>query len=458
MIDETVELIDLGYDPRPWQLEAHRALQRFSVLVVHRRGGKTVFGIATLIDAALRTQKANARYAYVAPYRIQAKAIAWSYLKQYATRIPGAVVNESELWVMLPNGSQIRLYGADNADALRGLYLDGVVMDEVADMRPTVWGEVVRPMLADRQGWALFIGTPKGVNLFSELYYAAVQDPSWCARLLTIDDTQAIAASEIAAMRTGPTAMGEAQFRQEFLCDFASGAVNALLSADLVDAACRRHLTPDQYQHAPVILGVDVARYGDDRTCIFRRQGLASFQPIVMRNADTMQIASAVIAQKLAHGADAIFVDGSGGYGAGVIDQLRRLNHTCTEVQFGGKADDNRYLNKRAEMWFALADWVKAGGALANLPEIRLDLCAPTYTYADASNRFKLESKDDMKARGLPSPDVGDAAALTFAYPVAPRGAVRVTIARGIDDNPYDAQPRERRATIARGGDDNPYG
>lgn len=435
-------VIDLGYRPRPWQAKMHRSLKRFSVLVVHRRGGKTVAAILALLDAALRCSKPDGRYGYIAPYREQAKAIAWSYLKRYASKIPGTKVNESELWIELPNGARIRLFGADNADALRGLYFDGVVLDEVADMRPDVWGEIIRPALADRLGWALFIGTPKGVNLFSELYYAAMNDTDWYAGLFTYLDTGAIAAAEIEQMRTGPTAMAENHFRQEFLCDFSSGSANALISTVLVEEACRRHLRTDQYGYAPVILGVDVARYGDDRSVICRRQGMASFAPVVMRGCDSNQVAAAVAIQITEHHADAVFIDGSGGYGSGVIDRLRSLGYQgqmSMDVQFGGKPDDPRFLNKRAEMWFRLADWIKQGAALPNDPALKLDLCAQVYSLDNAANKFALESKDDMKARGLPSPDMGDAWALTFAYPVAPKGTGARLATRAISDyNPLD--------------------
>jgi phage terminase large subunit len=139
----------------------HHRRQRWAVLLAHRRAGKTVATINDKIRRALESRLPHGQYAYVAPFLAQAKEVAWEYLKRFA----GSSVrlkNESELWVELVNGARIRIHGADNPDRLRGPYLDGVVLDEYADMRPSVWGEVIRPMLADRQGWATFIGTPKG--------------------------------------------------------------------------------------------------------------------------------------------------------------------------------------------------------------------------------------------------------------------------------------------------------
>jgi hypothetical protein len=411
-------LVDLEYKPRAWQRTVHNSLKRFSVLVAHRRSGKTVLAIMTLVHAALKTTKNSARFAYVAPFRGQAKDVAWKYLKSYVLKIPGTSVNESELWVELPNGSQVKLYGADNPDALRGIYLDGVVMDEVADMRPDVWGEIIRPALSDRLGWALFIGTPKGMNLFSEVYYNAQSNEEWYAGLFTCYDTDALPPTEIEALKAS---MSEDQFAQELLCSFEAGNSSTLLSMSVIEEACKRELREDQYSFASKILGVDVARQGDDSTCIFRRQGLAAFEPQVFKGMESMAVAAQVAKQCDDWQPDAVFIDGSGGYGAGVIDRLRQLGYICTEVQFGGRATDDRFVNKRTEMWLEMAAWVKAGGALPNRSTLKLDLSAPTYHHKNAAGKMALESKDAIKARGLPSPDEGDALALTFAYPVAPK-------------------------------------
>ena len=129
----------------------HSRKQRWAVIVAHRRAGKTVACINDLIVRASTENKPNGRYAYVAPYYAQAKSIAWDYLMRYSEPLRKAH-NQSELWVELINGSRIRLFGADNPDALRGLYMDGCVLDEYADMRPRVFGEIIRPLLADRKG------------------------------------------------------------------------------------------------------------------------------------------------------------------------------------------------------------------------------------------------------------------------------------------------------------------
>ena len=435
----TAPVIDLGFRPRRWQSESLKRRKRWNVEVVHRRAGKTVKAVMRIIDAALRCDRPDPRYGYVAPLLKQAKAIAWDYLKKFTSPIPGVSTNESELWVELPNKARIRIYGADNPDSLRGLYFDGVVLDEVADMKPEVWTSIILPALLDRVGWADFIGTPKGINLFSELYFKALKDPEWHAALHTVYDTDALSTDEIELARE---AMSDSEFRREFLCDFTAGASNALLSVDEVNEACGRHLREDQYSFAPVIIGVDVARQGDDRSVIFRRHGLASFTPIVLKVPDSMAVAARVAQEIVTHDPDAVFVDGSGGYGAGVIDRLRQLGYAPVEVQFGGRADDARYANKRTEMAWRMAEWVKSGAALPDMAELKVELCTPTYSHDNARGVMTLESKDDIKERMGYSPDLADALMLTFAFTVAPKprgplaGLIEAQSSRAVRD--YD--------------------
>ena len=173
--------IDLGYRPRAWQADCHRARRRFTVLALHRRAGKTELALRQLLDSALRFDQPLGLFLYVAPLLKQAKVIAWSRLKQIVAPLVEhrlAEVNESELRIILqPSGASIRIFGADNPDSMRGLRVDGVVLDEVADIRPETWREVLQPALADRLGWAMFIGTPHGINLFSDLFFNARGKP-----------------------------------------------------------------------------------------------------------------------------------------------------------------------------------------------------------------------------------------------------------------------------------------
>jgi hypothetical protein len=411
-----VTTIDLGYRPRAWQEECHRNRRRFTVLALHRRAGKTELALRELIDKALRFRRDLGLFFYVAPLLKQAKAIAWLRLKQIVLplQLAGlAEVNESELWVrLLSNGATIRVYGADSPDRMRGVRLDGVVLDEVAQMAPEVWDGILQPALSDRLGWALFIGTPKGVNLFSQLFFSARDKPDWHAALYTVHDTSSLPPSEVVRLQAE---MSELSWRREYLCDFAAAGDEQLIGLADVEEATRRHLRKDQYDFAPVILGVDPARFGDDRSVIFPRQGLHALAPRVYTKIDNMALAGYVAQAIEDYSADAVFVDA--GNGAGVIDKLRQMGFDVTEVHFGGRPNRPRYVNKRTEMWCELRDWIAAGGVIPRHTRLMQDLAAPTYRF-DVQDRMALESKDDLKARGLPSPDEGDALALTFAFPV----------------------------------------
>jgi phage terminase large subunit len=228
-----VGTIELGYQARDAFIPLHKRKERFGCIVAHRRAGKTVASILDLLDAALRCTKADPRFAYIAPYYAQAKDVAWNYVKQYAARIPGTSINESELRVDLPNKARIRLYGADNYDRLRGIYLDGVVLDEFADQPPQAWREVIRPALSDRQGWALFIGTPKGRNAFYDVYEHAVATDDWFAMKLQASRTGIIPEGELEALRAQ---MSANEFNREMECDFDAAIEGAYYAAALADA------------------------------------------------------------------------------------------------------------------------------------------------------------------------------------------------------------------------------
>jgi len=215
-----VTRVVIPYTPRSAFKSFHERTQRWASLVVHRRGGKTVASINELQKKALTNTRKwpPPKYAYVAPYYNQAKRIAWGYAKHYADPIPGREFNESELKITYPTGAELRLFGADNPDSLRGDYLDGVVPDEYADWDPTVWPLIIRPMLADYGGWAAFIGTPKGRNAFYRLHAEAEADPdNWFSMRLKASESGLISLDELADLRHG---MNEDQFEQEFECSF----------------------------------------------------------------------------------------------------------------------------------------------------------------------------------------------------------------------------------------------
>jgi phage terminase large subunit len=187
-----------------------------------------------LIDKAMRCKKIDGRYAYVAPHWNQAKDVAWLYVKRFTAPIPGVKLNESELYVEFAhNKSRVRLAGADNYDRLRGAYLDGCILDEYGDMHPAAWPEVIRPMLADRKGWATFIGTPKGRNDFHHIWERALDNPDWFSLMLKGSESGIIDDIELDALRAEMT---PEQYEQEIECNFNAAVVGAYYGKEVVDA------------------------------------------------------------------------------------------------------------------------------------------------------------------------------------------------------------------------------
>lgn len=212
-------IVESTYVPREHAIAFHARSQRFAVMVMHRRAGKTVMCINDLIDKAIQCKLPMPRYSYVAPLYKQAKDIAWNYLKHYAAPLLAKPPMESELSVTLKNGAVVRLYGADNPDALRGVYHDGVILDEYGDMQPRLFGEVIAPALVDRQGWVVFIGTPKGPNNFFDVWNDAQENPNWFKKMLKASESGIISPEDLEMMRNLPGS-DEETFQQEFECDF----------------------------------------------------------------------------------------------------------------------------------------------------------------------------------------------------------------------------------------------
>jgi phage terminase large subunit len=228
-----VREVVIDYEPRDVFRPYHETDKRFVLTVAHRRAGKTVARINKLIRAAAMCRKPAPRFAYLAPYYIQAKDIAWNYLKSYASpALAGRSPNESELSIVLPhNGAQIRLYGADNAERLRGLYFDGLAADEAQDIRPSTLTQIILPALSDRQGWLDLSGTPKGWgNLLGETYKRAQNDPEWFVQVIRASETGIIPADELDRLRRS---MPANEYEQEFECSF-DAAITGAYYADSI--------------------------------------------------------------------------------------------------------------------------------------------------------------------------------------------------------------------------------
>jgi hypothetical protein len=206
------------------------------------------------------------------------------------------------------------------------------------------------------------------------------------------------------------------------LGQFPPGSINALLSVEEVEAAMRLHPRIETYEWAQKRLGIDVARFGDDRTVIFPRQGLAAFPPDTMRHkrgsAVAVDIAGAVMFKKLQWGSEMEFFDNTVGWAHGAIDVMRAAGNSPTPVEFNMPSPNPRYENMRAQCWWEAAEWIKAGGALPHLPGMVAELTTPTYFYR--KGKLMIEPKEQIKKRLGRSPDEAEAFVLTFALPDMP--------------------------------------
>lgn len=250
-----MSVIRIPYTPRAYQRPIHDDKERFKVIVAHRRAGKTVCLINHLIRAALCVHGHAGQLAYVAPTYKMAKRIAWAYAMRYSAAIPGAKPNVSELSITYPSGSKLMLLGADSIHDLRGIYLDGAVLDEYALMSPRVFPEVILPALMDWGGWAILAGTPLGANQLKKAYIHAKGGDAreWKAYMLRASETGAIRAGDLDIARANMTA---AEYAQEFECSFDAVIKGAYFGTEIAAAESTGRVCEVPYDPA---LGVTVA-------------------------------------------------------------------------------------------------------------------------------------------------------------------------------------------------------
>lgn len=231
--------------------------------------------------------------------------------------------------------------------------------------------------------------------------------------------------------------------KSSILGEFPDSAINTLLSLAEVEKAAGKIIHPSTYTHVQKRLGIDVARFGLDDTIIFPRQGLKAFNYVRMEKARSNIVAARVVLAKDKWGSEMEFVDGTGGYGAGVIDTLVSAGSgTCVEVNASSKASDVKFYNKRAECWWGMAEWVKRGGSIPNDATLIKELVAPTYSFKDG--KIIVESKDQIKSRLGFSPDRADGLSLTFAWPDLPTTAGQEVIRRAQKEyDPFESSRTE---------------
>lgn len=315
-----------------------------------------------------------------------------------------------------------------NMEAFAGLHNKGrrsiLIFDEASAIPDTIW-ETAEGALTDADTqiiWAVFGNPTKNTGRFRDCFGRFAN--RWKNFHV---DSRTVSITNKDQFDKWLADWGEDSdfFRVRVRGVFPRAGSIQFISSDLVSEACVREIYV--HLHDPLILGVDVARFGDDASVIYVRKGRdgRSVAPVVLRGVDTMTLAGRVSQMHLEYRADAVFVDGTG-VGGGVVDRLRQLQVPVWDIQFGSKSDANwgqansgiMYANKRAEIWGSCKEWLKTG-CIAPDPDLVAELTAPEYGF-NVRNEIQLERKEDMKKRGVPSPDIADALALTFAYPVIP--------------------------------------
>ena len=407
--------VTLGYTAREWQVQFHRMVHRFRVIVVPRGCGKT-YGIQyDLLDKALR--KPNAIYSIISPFLKQGKRNIWRSLTSAVRLIPGAKINQAELFIELPNNTVIYLFGADNAEALRGMHQDGLVIDEAADINEDDWRSVIAPTLSSKNGWAIISGTPKGINFLYDCYIKAKRgDEDWGLLFHDVYSVGVYTPKQIESFK----ALAGMKFNQEYLCAFDASSDKTLLQmADAIQASTR---VPDEDDTiSGIVFGVDVARGKGDNSCVYVRQGVHTREVWKQKTPNMKTFAMEIRRLYDKWKPESIHVDTTNGDGGAIVDELRALGIKCIPVAFSNRANDSlRFFNIRAEMWYKMADWVRDGGCIPEDPELMREICMPNVDWR--GDKMLLEPKEAIKKRlSGASPDMGDALALTFAFPVLNR-------------------------------------
>lgn len=340
--------------------------------------------------------------------------------------------------------AQAQLWSEEEPDSFAGVHNPHglvVIYDEASGIPQPIWtvteGFFTEPVL--HRYWLVFSNPRRNTGAFFECFHK--HRNSWKTRNI---DSRTVEGTDLAVYQhiidTYGTDSDEA--RIEVYGQFPHLGDRQFISRQAVADASERQLEPDP--HAALIMGVDIARFGTDKTVFRWRQGrdARSIPAVKFKGLDNMQVAYEVAKWIDLTKPDAVCIDA--GNGTGVIDRLREMKYKVNEVWFGAKSDQDEWSNKRTQMWARMRDWLP-GGVIDSDPALMDDICAPEYKFQGSSDRIMLESKDDMKRRGLDSPDDGDALAVTFAVKAARRdNPVRKKGARqavGVNEDPFGSPP-----------------
>ena len=345
-------------------------------------------------------------------------AFTWTQTKIFANDHPETWYLSARSW---PKGSDTETIGK----TLSGIHSKYVLflIDESGDIPPAI-AKTAEQAVGETLARGGFVKIMQAGNPISTsgLLYDAHKSGDWHVIRITGDPNDPKRSPRIdldwAKSQIKKYGRDDPWTASYILGKFPKTALNSLLSVDEIDDAMNRHLTIKDYGHAQKRLGIDVARYGMDSTVIFPRQGLAAFKYTEMKKASGPDVAARVIQAKHKWGSENEYFDDTGGFGASAIDSMVMAGHYPHGINFSSKAINDKYFNKRAEMWIEMAEWIKRGGAIPKCPRLKKELLAPTYSFKNG--RFILESKEQIKKRLGFSPDIADALALTFAHPDMP--------------------------------------
>ena len=349
-----------------------------------------------------KTWRELAKWHSLLKYESHRDMFDWTATKFYFTEMPATWCANAIPW------------SKEKSEAFAGTHEENVLIlfDEASLIDDVIWEVTEGAMTTPGAMWVAFGNPTRNTGRFRECFGKFRH--RWITRQI---DSRTAAMTNKTQIDQWIQDYGEDSdfVRVRVKGQFPRASSMQFIPVDLVDAAMVRTYHEYDYAHAPKIIGVDIARFGDDQTVIQKRQGLSAWKPMKYRELDNMTVVGIVAQEIQSFKPDAVFIDQ--GAGTGVIDRLRQLGYDIIEVPFGSASSSKKYFNKRCEMWGLMKDWLIQGGSLPPDDDMRNDLIGPEYGFS-SSDAIQLERKEDMKKRGLASPDCGDALALTFAHPV----------------------------------------
>lgn len=467
----------IGVEPDAWQLEALTAISRPETerLAMKACKGPGKTAVLAWIVLWFLVTRPHAKIACTSITGENLSTNLWPEIAKWMRRsafLQGVlewtktrvVVREApETWFAVARSWSQSADPQQQAEALAGIHADHVlfVLDESGGMPQALMTTAEAVLASGKETKIVQSGNPTSID--GPLYRACVTDRHlWYVVTITGDPDDAKRSPRIklewARQQIQQYGRENPWVKINVLGEFPPSSINSLLGPSDVDAAFHRVVPESAYAWAQVRIGVDVARYGDDRTVIFPRRGLKALMPIVMRHAHgaavSANIATMVMRVCAEHQTRSIIMDATGGWAAGARDVLVTAGFAPIEVQFHApcqtiEGKPPKYRNRRAEMHFGLSEWVKGGGQLPNVPELIAELTVPTYVVRE-DGKFQIEAKEQVKERLGRSPDLADALALTFAIPdtIEPsekdrqRAARKESLRQMLDTHPVDGRRR----------------